>query len=335
MRPRRGFRPGPWSNPSPSAGAGLAPRGGRAHPAPLWLGPFFALLAALAACSPRPNEALLELERLAFVPAGQARVGFGLAGAFPYGAERDLLVDRFEVTRDLWAAHFGAPPDPGGLRGESALTGPGRGDWPAYADFEGARELAQRRGMRLLTADEWLWVALGPRTQRYPWGRLGRASVANTLDLGVLRPLPVGAFEEGRGPFGHYDLMGNVWEWVEGEVPGYGDGPATLGDERFATLMGGGFLTRERELWRIGAEGPRFFAQGVPRGTRSVEIGLRCAVEAEEFLKRHGHALSGHRRRVTAVGRGWGPQAVPLLTRMLEDRTAPTAIHWLLEGARQ
>jgi hypothetical protein len=288
-----------------------------------------------AACAPAPPEALLELERLAFVPAGQGSVGFGLAGAFPYGAAEDLLVDLHEVTRDLWAQHFGAPPDPMGLRGEVALTGPGRGDWPAFCDFEGARELAARRGMRLLSADEWLWVALGPRTLRYPWGRLERASVANTLDLGVYRPLPVGAFEAGRGPFGHYDLLGNVWEWVEGDLPGFGDMPGSRVEPGFATLIGGSCLTRQRELWRIAPDGPRFFCQSVPRGTRSVEIGLRCAVEAEVYLKERAHALSGHRRRVTAVGRRWGRPAVPLLTRMVGERGAPSALFWLLEGAQE
>src|SRR6185295_18284062 len=78
-----------------------------------------------------------------------------------------------------------------------------------------ARAFADSRGMRLLTAREWIRIACGTRALPYPWGGTEASSVANTLNLGVGRPLPVGTFEQGRTPLSTYDMAGNVWEWVE------------------------------------------------------------------------------------------------------------------------
>jgi formylglycine-generating enzyme required for sulfatase activity len=77
--------------------------------------------------------------------------------------------------------------------------------------------------MRIPSAKEWIHVAVGRKRMRYPWGaKAGR--FANTIDISVNRPVPVGTFENGRVDlFGCYDMLGNVWEWVADEVrtPGW------------------------------------------------------------------------------------------------------------------
>ena len=70
-----------------------------------------------------------------------------------------------------------------------------------------AERFAAWRGMRLLTPGEWLFCALGAERRLFPWVAYERQdSVANTLDLGLGRPCPVGTFEGGRTPGEVYDL---------------------------------------------------------------------------------------------------------------------------------
>ena len=61
-------------------------------------------------------------------------------------------------------------------------------------------------------------AARGRTDDIYPWGNeaptrlhanYGRKEWNNHLAL-----VPVGSFEEGRSPYGIYDMAGNAWEWV-------------------------------------------------------------------------------------------------------------------------
>lgn len=133
--------------------------------------------------------------------------------------ERPLLVDRFEVSRGLWRA---------AAAGEPLLEGvtlrwpelPGGESLPAtHCTVDEAEALAGRRGLRLPTVEEWMFLATGPSSNPWPWGIQFRSSSANTVELGLERPLPVGTFETGTSPARVYDLVGNVWEWTRGDLP--------------------------------------------------------------------------------------------------------------------
>lgn len=321
-----------------------------------------AILLVPLACAPAEEPAsrsLTELERLTFVPAVAYSLRpdpfFRTVQEQDLAIERPLLMDLFEVTRrdvayyrdhtDLaardWAERILAL-DPRFFE-ESRL------DWPAFLSFEEAARFAELRGMRLPTASEWIHVAVGRADRYYPWGR-DQSSVANTVETGLGRPTPVGTFESGRAiTFGCYDLVGNVWEWVTGSVPGYDDVDDQLVDIRFdserALAMGGGFNSQRRQTyeWRGFEQRYRFHALRRDRRTLSPSIGARMVADAEDYLWEQASSWGSDesaQRRVSAVGRRWAGDATAhtglrrLLEELLAREGAPRGLEWLVEGLR-
>jgi formylglycine-generating enzyme required for sulfatase activity len=158
--------------------------------------------------------------------------------------------------------------------------------------------LAQKSGQpyRLLTEAEWEYSARAGRTGRFAWGDdptiacreanvLDRSAQAARPDLKMLPAAncddgfpgvaPVGRLQP--NPFGLYDVIGNVWEWVEDcyEMPYPADGPVdgsaqlTKGCDRRGSRGGSWISAIERQR-------PTF--RGRDPTTRSSQIfGFRIA----------------------------------------------------------
>lgn len=331
----------------------------------------------MAACSSGSSSStgndsreLIELEGLTFVPAAEYRLEPDTLPYSDVSMPRSIVMDLYELTRqDLYwyFARFapGRVPraDQEPWRTEAGLRRDGE-KWPAFLTWYEAREVGSWRGMRLPTAQEWLHVAVGRRFLRYPWGN-DQKSLANTLELGVEVPLPVGTFENGRSrPFGCYDLVGNVWEWVEDAVPGYQDsegdlqatnglgrtgsfGVDTSGGTRRVSVLGGAYNTRRHPTFdsrpRRSFSSFFFHARRLDPETLSPSIGVRMCADADEYLWEKAAAWgtgSDARERIAAVGRRWAQDLtarvalLELVEELLERDGAPASLRWLAEGAR-
>jgi formylglycine-generating enzyme required for sulfatase activity len=297
---------------------------------------------ACAGRAPQGSPALRELEGLAYLPRAEFTLALPAGRARTFRLAAPVLIGRFEVTRGEWREYLeAAEPAVGALLLERARAWePGTEAWPASFMTRGeAAAFADWRGMRLPTLDEWLFAALGPTRWPYPWGTTFRESVANTLELGLGRASPVGTFEAGRTPGGCYDLLGNVYEWVQDAAPTAARDP---GDRR-GSALGGSFRAYTRRTGRSiydksNEVEPFELALDLDPASRLDHVGLRCAVDAEQYL----WARAGEwgedpeaRNRIAAVGERFGRAALPLLVELSARPGAPEALAFLVEGARR
>lgn len=239
------------------------------------------------------------------------------------------FIDRFEVTRGDWAEFAATPAGVAADAGSAALSGD-----PALpvgrVDLTQARAFARWRFARLPRSDEWAFASVGDGRSEFPWGSKVDATRANTGELGIGEPLPVGTFESGRRTDGWpYDLVGNVSEWTE-SVPwswfGEGELPAALPPVRgtsFGRQLDVVRATPALAVWQeVGCLLPLFGpvvagGDGVPREVRGADFASPMTVQVE-------WTLAGDRRSRTGVRLCTTP--TELLRALLVERLEPTAL---------
>lgn len=75
--------------------------------------------------------------------------------------------------------------------------------------------LSQKTGLRITlpTEQQWQRAAQGDDGRLYPWGNKFDPRRCNTNLSKIRMTTSVTRYENGIGPFGVYDMAGNVWEW--------------------------------------------------------------------------------------------------------------------------
>jgi len=236
------------------------------------------LLLAAAACQRAAPAAL---------PEEVARLDLCLL-AQPVRPDGDwLLFGRFELTLVEYQ------PEVLHVDGELPATGLALADCEAWCT---------PRGLRLPSPEEWLALASGaaPRPA-------GAGTERSDLTLGLGRPLPVGVFERGRLANGAYDVFGNVWERLDGEIDG------------MTLAAGGSYATR--------AVAVDAFLELAP-ADRLEDVGMRYAADATTYLLERVVPLwmeldRRDRQRCAAVFSRWRGDLRRSFADHLEARGAP------------
>jgi formylglycine-generating enzyme required for sulfatase activity len=161
-------------------------------------------------------------QSMALVPAGTFNMGNAMGDADEAPVHQvyvdAFLMDKYQVSvgyyaRFLDATSHDAPPE------WSIMNRPQHQNRPvANVDWADANAYCHWVGKRLPTEAEWEKAARGTDGRTYPWGNehptkfYANMSQEHWNNHGALSP--VGAFEEGKSPYGIYGMAGNVWEWV-------------------------------------------------------------------------------------------------------------------------
>ena len=137
-----------------------------------------------------------------------------------------FLLDRTEVTHAAYAECVDAkachPADAhiaerSHAARESLFHGP---EQPINGvTWDDARTYCAWRGKRLPREAEFERAIRGDDGRHFPWGNEPATPELTVFgrDLGRRATDNVGLHPKGRGPYGHDDLAGNVWEWMEDE----------------------------------------------------------------------------------------------------------------------
>lgn len=160
------------------------------------------------------------------VPGGTFTMGAASGGEEDERPARPVTVQTFfldatEVTNIAYAACVNAkvcgPHDRENAKknGFDSDVGFRGAKQPASAlRWDDARAYCAWIGKRLPTEAEWERAARGDDGRTYPWGEAAPDKDRAVFGGGEL-PAEVGTRTAGDGPYGHHDLAGNVWEWVE------------------------------------------------------------------------------------------------------------------------
>jgi formylglycine-generating enzyme required for sulfatase activity len=121
-------------------------------------------------------------------------------------------------------------------------------------DWESANAYASWSQKRLPSEEEWEFAARGPDGRLFPWGKEWKIRMANTgkpeagADDGAKGMMPVGSYQDGKSPYGAYDMIGNAWEWTASGEEACSHGPkSALDSPELKVIRGGSWASRNEQ----------------------------------------------------------------------------------------
>jgi formylglycine-generating enzyme required for sulfatase activity len=183
-----------------------------------------------------------------------------LAEQHPVTIPRPFAVSKYEVTFADWdaCARYGdCEPD-------ITDSNFGRGRQPVinvtwYHAQQYVGWLSRMTGKiyRLLSEAEYEYATRAQTQTVYPWGNEVRSNNANCIGCGSQwdgrQPAPVGSFAP--NPFGLYDMVGNIWKWLQDcehsnykNAPKDGSAWIEQGECKFRMVRGGSWANHPAQL---------------------------------------------------------------------------------------
>ncbi len=129
----------------------------------------------------------------------------------------------------------------------------------ANVSWTQATQFCWSRGKRLPTEQEWEKASRGTDGRLYPWGNTYDSALVNaeSRHRGMS---DVGKFEDGRSPYGLYDMAGNVMEWTGS------------GDDQVKVFRGGSWASSQSDVRTTSAG-------SIAPAHRLSDLGFRCAMD--------------------------------------------------------
>lgn len=225
---------------------------------------------------------LKEMKSMVLVPAGDFTMGSDDWWPKSQPAHKRTLdafyIDRYEVTNLRYKEFV----EKTGRRAPdhwiNGAIPAGREEHPVvYVNWNDADEFCRWEGKRLPTEAEWEKAARGTDKRTFPWGNVFSKYKGNTPQLGREDTMPVGSFEEGKSPYGIYDMAGNVFEWVADwflQYPGNIHPDENYG-EKFKVVRGGSWY--DCTYYKCGISSPTYNRIFFNTPTKNNNFGFRCA----------------------------------------------------------
>jgi len=254
-----------------------------------------------------------EHDNMVFIPAGKFIMGdnkhydwfFLWAFNIYDGPEHTIYldayyIDKYEVTNREYREFV----EETGRRMPSGWWDPrfSRPNHPVVGvTWHDAKAYAEWAGKRLPTEAEWEKAARGTDKRIWPWGnefdknkcnvwesysvKIRELSGAAVLSKNI-GTRPVTSYENGKSPYGCYNMAGNVWEWCSDNYDPnyYADSPSSnpAGPENgMQKVIRGGSFHYFAHYARCAAR------YRVPPYTQSTQIGFRCAKSVEKEKQRY------------------------------------------------
>lgn len=192
-----------------------------------------------------------------------------------------FFVDKYEVTNEQYRVFLKSTSRkkmPDHWRNNGGKIPAGKVKHPvSFVNWFEAKDYCEWKGKRLLTEPEWEKTARGTDGRTFPWGNEFDKNKGNTPQYGHGDTMPVGSFENGKSPYGVYDLAGNLFEWTSSWYKAY-PGSKHLDPnegELYRVVRGGSWY--DCTYYKCGISAPAynriFFNPFVKNNT----FGFRCA----------------------------------------------------------